>query len=578
MAKKRTPEELERIRQRKEFVQSKPDLDPAKARQQFYVQTRVKELEKSGAEVTKERRAALRQKFASGDVQRAGFYTPTDVAKFTGNNNNNTTPTPAPTVRQTGGYVSPSMRKPVPGFKPGTVQTSSKSKGTGFKQLGKDIVSGAASAKRNIDLFIDEATGSAAIQRAMDNKSAPLKNRIGEGLLGVVTGIANVSGVGYLSTSVRGARAASKASKFVSVVQTKTLTGKKPPLQLPRGQRVVDRVFDMPAAPVAKKAPVPKKAPVAKKAPTKSPSVTSAQRKAKADAMPSVTPAQRRAKADVMVENSKQTNLQTQADKQIELGLKNAKVVENIKTEVAKKAPAKKAPAKKPTFKKADAQAAPYQDVPAPGSTLNIGQQGVGGNPVFRSRDLGIEGKTITSSGSAGRPAVKPAAKPVAKPVAKPAAKPALSTKPTGQTFRNTFETQDQFNTWFNTGGKGQLDKLSGTLRQDFITKNQKFIRANNQRSAGRTAADLARERRRAGAVERLNKMRGVAPKAKTPASQDPLKQPKPISEAAKKAAVKKAPAKKAPAKKAPAKKAAPKKNNNRQPTALANLLGGRRF
>jgi hypothetical protein len=110
------------------------------------------------------------------------------------------------------------------------------------------------------------------------------------------------------------------------------------------------------------------------------------------------------------------------------------------------------------------------------------------------------------------------------------------------------------------------------------LIKNSEFIRANKQQSAGRAAADLARERRRAGAVERLNKMRGLGPKEKIPASQDPLKQPKPISEASKKAPAKKAPAKKAPAKKASAKKAASKKNNNRQPTALANLLGGRRF
>jgi hypothetical protein len=83
MAKKRTPEELARIKARKEFVQSNPELDPAEARKRFFVQTRVRELQKSGADVTKERRAALRQKFLSGDVQRQGFYTPTDVAKFT---------------------------------------------------------------------------------------------------------------------------------------------------------------------------------------------------------------------------------------------------------------------------------------------------------------------------------------------------------------------------------------------------------------------------------------------------------------------------------------------------------------
>jgi hypothetical protein len=91
MAKKRTPEELARIKARKEFVQSNPELDPAEARKRFFVQTRVQELQKSGADVTRERRAALRQKFLSGDVQRQGFYTPTDVAKFTGSGSTGST-------------------------------------------------------------------------------------------------------------------------------------------------------------------------------------------------------------------------------------------------------------------------------------------------------------------------------------------------------------------------------------------------------------------------------------------------------------------------------------------------------
>ena len=96
MAKKRTPQELERIKQRKEFVQANPELDPAEARKRFFVQTRVQELEKSGVEVTKERRAALRQKFATGGVQRQGFYTPQDVAKYTtgGSTTNNSTANP----------------------------------------------------------------------------------------------------------------------------------------------------------------------------------------------------------------------------------------------------------------------------------------------------------------------------------------------------------------------------------------------------------------------------------------------------------------------------------------------------
>ncbi|ANH49543.1 hypothetical protein uvFWCGRAMDCOMC493_06 [Freshwater phage uvFW-CGR-AMD-COM-C493] len=140
MAKKRTPEELARIKARKEFVQSNPELDPAEARKRYYVQTRVQELEKSGVEVTKERRAALRQKFLSGGVQRQGFYTPADLAKFTGGNKNNNTNNGGgnwvgPPVPQTGGYMNPTRGKDVPGFKPGQVQKSTK-KTPGYFEKG----------------------------------------------------------------------------------------------------------------------------------------------------------------------------------------------------------------------------------------------------------------------------------------------------------------------------------------------------------------------------------------------------------------------------------------------------------
>ena len=162
MAKTRTPVEQERIRQRKEFVQAHPDLDPAEARKRFYVQTRVKELGKSGVEVTKERRAALREKFISGGVQRAGFYTPKDLASSSGSGGSSGSSstggstggsTSGSAVPQTGGYVTnnPAMRKPIPGFKVGNVQKSTK------KQVGVFDKGGKADqwAVENIDAPLD---------------------------------------------------------------------------------------------------------------------------------------------------------------------------------------------------------------------------------------------------------------------------------------------------------------------------------------------------------------------------------------------------------------------------------------
>ena len=79
--KNTTPQDQALAAKRVAFVKSKPDLAPVEARTRFFVQTRAAELQAKGVEVTKERRQQLRQKFASGDVQRQGFYTPADIAR-----------------------------------------------------------------------------------------------------------------------------------------------------------------------------------------------------------------------------------------------------------------------------------------------------------------------------------------------------------------------------------------------------------------------------------------------------------------------------------------------------------------
>lgn len=214
MAKKRTPQELERIRQRKEFVQANPDLDPAEARKRFYVQTRVQELNKSGVEVTKERRAALRQKFLSGGVQRQGFYTPADLAKFTGGNNDKNPPTPPPVVKQTGGYMDPTRGKDVPGFKPGQVQKSSK-KTPGYFEKGG-----------NFDKFM-EANVAGPIDRA---GAATKKFRKQKGYIPVVS---DVAWVGEQVTRFAKDTGESMAATFTNptINTVAGLFGKKPNLR-----------------------------------------------------------------------------------------------------------------------------------------------------------------------------------------------------------------------------------------------------------------------------------------------------------------------------------------------------------
>lgn len=96
--KNRTPQELDRIAKRIEFVKSNPQLDPATARKRFFVQTRAAELTSKGIEVTPEKRKQLRQRFDTGKVKREGFYTAGDIARIA--------------ARNTGGDTTQDITKP----------------------------------------------------------------------------------------------------------------------------------------------------------------------------------------------------------------------------------------------------------------------------------------------------------------------------------------------------------------------------------------------------------------------------------------------------------------------------------
>ena len=79
--KKAKPMVSKRVADRKAFVEktagmaSTPRSKQA-ARQKFFVQTRMKELEAKGKPVDAAKRKELRQKFQSGNVSRAGFGAP----------------------------------------------------------------------------------------------------------------------------------------------------------------------------------------------------------------------------------------------------------------------------------------------------------------------------------------------------------------------------------------------------------------------------------------------------------------------------------------------------------------------
>jgi hypothetical protein len=134
--KKAKPMVAKRVADRKAFVAkqtnmpSRPGADGADssmsgnssakkmARQKFFVQTRVKEMEAKGKTVDAAKRKELRQKFQSGNVSRAGFGAPKKKAA------SSSTSTASSTAKTT-----PAMpAKSKPGYSAANISSSAKGK------------------------------------------------------------------------------------------------------------------------------------------------------------------------------------------------------------------------------------------------------------------------------------------------------------------------------------------------------------------------------------------------------------------------------------------------------------------
>ena len=688
MAKKRTPEELERIRQRKEFVQSNPDLDPAEARKRFYVQTRVKELGKSGVEVTKERRAALREKFISGGVQRAGFYTPKDLASSSGSGGSSGSSstgggtggstggsgggTGGTAVPQTGGYVTnnPAMRKPIPGFKVGNVQKSTKKQAGVFDTGGKadqwmqtNVMAPIDRAGDKVDKFRKQKgyvpvisdlgfvagkfnEGVFGVVKSTGESMAatftnPTVNAVGKlfgknpnlreagpveaaiNTVGTVIDIATFGGSKPLTTALttaarktstsllkknlvglattasnvaaKGQRALTAAEQIrtlrVSGLDDVVLSSGRG-LKPPGGTRSTPRVKSRAELKAEAKSRVdalktknyPASAFPTKVEPefipgaldstptfknsvgTKTPrrkKVTSAEtpggpavsvktgkpisNKTRKPAKSPVVKTNEKIVTNIKTELAKpvsQAQLQAQADEIIQGGLAAVKkAVVPRKAAVSRKAPkSKTARVKNPTSK---IEQAPYEDV---------GVSATGAK--FKYPPSPWEERALAQAESARRqPSV---------------AAPTVRAEPVK--FRQIFKDQEDFNSWWMGGGKGKYDALPGNLKQDFIKRNQPYLANQKRTSAGQAAAVKQQDAKLLADNQASNVARGIEPRVTIPKSEQALRQPKKKTAAAKKAA---APKKSAAPRKKPASSKS-KKSKNNQPTALANLLGGR--
>jgi hypothetical protein len=141
--KKAKPMVAKRVADRKAFVEktagmaSTPRSKQA-ARQKFFVQTRMKELEAKGKPVDAAKRKELRQKFQSGNVSRAGFGAPKKkAASSTASSTSKVTPKAMPkAMPKSSSRNATSQMKGVAGYGGAKSGTSVAGKG---KSASQDI-------------------------------------------------------------------------------------------------------------------------------------------------------------------------------------------------------------------------------------------------------------------------------------------------------------------------------------------------------------------------------------------------------------------------------------------------------
>jgi len=576
MAKKRTPQELERIRQRKEFVQSNPELDPAEARKRFFVQTRVQELEKSGVEVTKERRTALRQKFVTGGVQRQGFYTAKDIAKYTSGGTQeppiNLPSAKQPEIRTNNVLASrktTSTSNPASTSNPvirASVETPSgykgKSPAAGTLKYSKASYQTTKNLQKNAETY--NAIVSGLTKKGISFEKA---QEMATQLPGVYERTDKKyfekSGAGKFVSNVKDELyAASGVATFREGQETRKTNEVKGLFQEALGVGVA--AFNIYTLGKGVKGSIGKY-------------------NAKKFGVPQLGPGQ-----TARFESKSAAALENKAAVEAAAGNKGPFLAEPVKVpykvqaaQNRAKLQAQMAAEARTSGKKLAGPKATQAAEPTPTKTTVVktkGGKGKGG------KGKGGKGKGASQSkGGAQVPQSLAEVKATAPAKTQPVEVKTQTTKPTSATpsrvpFKNKFKSQEEFNTYWTSGGKNAYNVAPRELKEGFIKLNKNYIDAFNRQSAQRATLDKVREAQRAAEVQARNK-----------ATLARIKESQQVGEvqAANNATVAKiqeavtpnvAPVKKAaPVKKtARRKKTATKKTGSKQPTALANLLNGR--
>lgn len=476
--KAKTPQEQALIKKRVEFVQSKPDVPKAQARQQFFVQTRAAELQAKGVEVTKEKRAQLRQKFQSGEVKRSGFYTDADRARFATSKSSSADTggfVQGKAVAQTGGFVSSSMRKPISDFKAGNVQASSVKKSTNPVSAVFNTVKDAFNpkAKKDYNTWAEKKAAEGGVDLSGALNIAITAAQIGSAIIqarkgntGRLTGLLSktptftkppagrptgpvTSGLKPSNVTVTGPGKGKSFYDNLNRGRTQTYKGQKPgSVDLVPGLKPVKPT--KPTKPAASAKPAAASKPTAAAKP-KSRSKSQAQMQAKADSAVSS------GVAKALKPNAAPANVTNPFAGNSPAAARTAAANINAQTKAARTASAKPAAAKpsagKTTRKKAEA-----------GTNFN---------------------KKVKQVNSGPQKSLDPKIK--------------------------KYESQEAFDKFMNSGGKQvvtQAAKANPKVGEAFTEANREFIAARSTRRQAQAADRRKREIRKRQAVVRLNKFR----------------------------------------------------------------------
>ncbi len=533
MAKKRTPQELARIKARQEFVQSKPELSPAEARKQFFVQTRAQELQKSGVEVTKERRAALRQKFATGNVQRQGFYTPQDIVKFSGgssgsatndstvnppkNNStkrpeirtnnvlgsNKTTPTPTPTIR-----TSVETPKGYKGKSPaaGTLKYS-KASYQSTKNLQKNaqtydqIVTGLTKKGFSFEKAQEMATQLPGVYERTD-KAYFEKSGTGKFVSNIKDELYSASGM----ETFRQGQETRKTNEVKGFLQEALGVGVMIAnvVAITKGAKTAVGKYN------AKKFGIPQLGP-GKTTRFENKSTAALENKATVEAA-------RGSKGPFLAEPVKipykvqaaKDRARVQAQMAAEARTSGTKLTGPKATQTAKPV-ATKTTVVKPKGNKGKGGKGKVKD-----TTTTKAQP----DPKLEAKNTQVV-KNIKTEVAKGQALV-----PQSLAEVKAAAPKSAPATPSRVPLKNKFNSQQEFNAYWGGAGKGAYNLASIEFKTNFIKLNQKYINTFRAESARKAAQSKILEAQKRAEVQATNIAQGFEPKKIVPKSEQPLRQP----------------------------------------------------